>query len=335
MLDLDRLDPLATWLWLAVGQSALWLALGLLLSRRLTGRPYRAHQLLGLTLAAAVLTPGLTGLVALAGWGLFEGPSKAVHFRLVDPPDEPQPWQAPWSAWAAGMWAGASLTLLGTLAASVRRASRLVSRAVPVDDPHLLAMLRAEAQAAGVPAPRLLTLPGLTGPLAWGWSVPAVIVPPGWPTGADAAPILRHELAHLRRRDHWATLLAEVAVVLLPWNPLAWWARRQLALYAEFACDDAVLLGGTPVEDYADALLALAVPPSLGLPAAGYLKRRVRRILLSHEILPAVRGRRWLLAVGGAVLAASVGLALLQARPAPKNDPMRRPLPAQAADRSP
>src|SRR5690348_16495311 len=126
----DRLDPLATWLWLAAGQSVLWLALVLLLSRRLADRPVRAHKLLGLTLAAAMLTPALTGLAALAGWGLFEGPGPAVHFRLVDPPDEPQPWRVPWSVWIAGMWAGASLALLGTLVAAVRRAKRLVDRAV-------------------------------------------------------------------------------------------------------------------------------------------------------------------------------------------------------------
>ena len=212
----DRFDPLATWLWLAAGQSVLWLALGLLLSRRLADRSVRAHKLLGLTLAAAMLTPALTGLVALAGWGLFEGPGPTVHFRLVDPPDEPQPWRVPWSVWIAGMWAGASLALLGTLVAAVRRAKRLVDRAVPVEDSLLLEALRTEAEAAGVPRPQLLKLPGLTSPLAWGWFDPAVIVPPDWPpAGTDPAPILRHELTHLQRRDHRAALLAEAVVALL------------------------------------------------------------------------------------------------------------------------
>src|SRR5262249_44857967 len=162
----------------------------------------------------------------------------------------------------------------------------------------------------------LLKLPGLTGPLAWGWFDPAVIVPPDWPpAGADPTPILRHELTHLRRRDHRAALLADAAVALVAGNPLAWWARVRRAPEAAVSCDDAVLLGGTSAPDYADALLALAVAPTLGLPAAGYLKRRVRRIVQSREVRPAVRCRCWLLVVGGAVLAASVGLALLQARP--------------------
>jgi hypothetical protein len=330
----DRLDPLTGWLWLAALQSTAWLAVGLLLSRRLADRPARAHRLLGLTLAAAVFTPALAGLVALGGWGLFEGPGPAVHFRLVHPADEPQPLRVPWSVWLAGMWAGASLALLGTLFAAVRRAQRLVDRGMSVDGPRLLATLRAEAAAAGVPAPRLLMLPGLVGPVAWSGPHPAVLIPPGWPAaGTDPAPILRHELAHLRRRDHLTALLAEAAVALLAWHPLAWWARQRLALYAEFACDDAVLLGGTPVADYAEALLGLVAPPALGLPAAGHLSWRVRRLVQLDKVRPAVRCRRWLLAVGGVVLAASVGLALLQTRPGPKDDFLRQPLPAKAAAR--
>lgn len=325
---LDHMGPLATWLWLAAFQSTAWLALGLLLSRRLADRPARGHRLLALALAAPIFTPALSGLVALCGWGLFEGPAPAVHFRVVDPADTQPQVPVPWPVWLAGMWAGAALALLGTLAMAVRRAARLVRRAAPASDPALLAALLAEAEAAGVPVPRLLVLPGLTGPAAWGWFGPAVLVPPGWPAaGADAAPVLRHELAHLRRRDHAWALLAEVAVALLAWHPLAWWARRRLSLYAEFACDDAVLLGGTPVEDYADALLSLASPPALGLPAAGHLSCRVRRLVTLHEVHPVGRCRRWLLAVGGVTLTLSVALALLQARPGSKDDPLRQPLP--------
>src|SRR5262249_57310310 len=117
-------------------------------------------KLLGLPWAAAMLTRARRGLVALGGWGLFEGPGQAVHFRLVDPPDEPQPWRVPWSVWIAGMWAGASMALLGTLIAAVRRAKRLVGRAMPVEDPFLLAVLRTEAGATGGPRPRVLNLPG-------------------------------------------------------------------------------------------------------------------------------------------------------------------------------
>jgi beta-lactamase regulating signal transducer with metallopeptidase domain len=79
--------------------------------------------------------------------------------------------------------------------------------------------------------------------------------------------ILCHELAHWRRRDHLAAFLAEILVCVLPWNPLAWWAKTRLSQLAELACDDWVLASGSEGTDYAASLLEL-VPqrgPSLAL----------------------------------------------------------------------
>ena len=53
----------------------------------------------------------------------------------------------------------------------------------------------------------------------------------------DWVAIFCHELAHWRRLDHVASLAGELLVSVLPWNPLAWWARTRLSQFAELACD--------------------------------------------------------------------------------------------------
>jgi beta-lactamase regulating signal transducer with metallopeptidase domain len=50
-------------------------------------------------------------------------------------------------------------------------------------------------------------------------------------------PVLVHELAHLKRHDHWTAWVAILALVVWWWNPLFWFVRRQLRASAEMACD--------------------------------------------------------------------------------------------------
>ena len=68
--------------------------------------------------------------------------------------------------------------------------------------------------------------------------------------------VLQHELAHLRRGDALWSLLAELAVVLLWFHPLAWLALPRFRLDQELACDEHVLRQ-LPQEEtrYARALL--------------------------------------------------------------------------------
>ena len=54
-----------------------------------------------------------------------------------------------------------------------------------------------------------------------------------WPAGLDCRlkgegrrAVLAHELAHLRRRDHWVRRLEMVAAVFHWWNPLFWLAFK-------------------------------------------------------------------------------------------------------------
>jgi beta-lactamase regulating signal transducer with metallopeptidase domain len=132
------------------------------------------------------------------------------------------------------------------------------------------------------------------------------------------------------RRDHWSALFAELAVALLPWQPLAWVARRRLALYCEFAADDWALAAGRSAPDYAVALLALGVSPARPvqpglLGAGGFLKIRLRRILRARRAIYPRLGRSWAVAAVGLTVLLAMGLALAQDRPGRPDSYLTKP----------
>ena len=105
--------------------------------------------------------------------------------------------------------------------------------------------------------------------------------------------LLVHELAHLRRRDHWVRLLEAVVTALYWWHPAVWWARRELH-ESEERCCDAWVVGTLPgvARSYASALLATVdflseVPSPLPVGASGlgrgghfqHLRRRLTLIM--------------------------------------------------------
>lgn len=75
----------------------------------------------------------------------------------------------------------------------------------------------------------------------------------------QTAMVLAHELAHLRRRDHWVRALELVVSVLYWWNPLVWSVRRQLHAVEEQCCDAWVAWAYPDrTHDYAQSLLKAA-----------------------------------------------------------------------------
>ena len=129
--------------------------------------------------------------------------------------------------------------------------------------------------------------------------------------------ILAHELAHVRRRDHLVRWLEWLACAVFWWNPVAWWARRQLRIAEESCCDRLALDAGSSGPGiYANALLRVVANasqspgfrPPLPASAAGgvgrsqVLERRLRMIISTDTRSPAPRRLRF--ATWGAVLCA-------------------------------
>ncbi len=84
--------------------------------------------------------------------------------------------------------------------------------------------------------------------------------------------VLAHELAHVRRRDHYVRWIEWLACSAFWWNPVAWWARRELRAAEEASCD---ALGAAAIEStpraYARSLVGvlevMSTPPTLPTPA--------------------------------------------------------------------
>ena len=75
--------------------------------------------------------------------------------------------------------------------------------------------------------------------------------------------VLDHELAHVRRRDHWIAWLELAAAVVWWWNPVLWFIRRQLRETREMACDALALADAADARhEYARLLLEMTTGQS-------------------------------------------------------------------------
>jgi beta-lactamase regulating signal transducer with metallopeptidase domain len=147
-------------------------------------------------------------------------------------------------------------------------------------------------QRLGVAVPELLTIPELGSPLIWCLGRPRILLPAllvktlsieRWRT------ILTHELAHLRRGDHWVRRLELAAGLFWWWNPVYWLVRARLDAEAELACD-AWVVRALPKDrfTYAECLLDIGATlsqsrrpvPTLSVTGSGRLfERRLSMIL--------------------------------------------------------
>jgi len=169
--------------------------------------------------------------------------------------------QTDWQLVAFGIWAiGTGLLLfqrgLGSLRLRLLRKSspRLVDlRAKTICD-GVLAELGIDRAVEVRTSTRTLV------PMTWGTRHPVLLLPIealDWSDERiDAA--IRHEAAHIARRDYFTNFGAQVACAFYWPNPLVWMALRSLHIAQEQAADDFVIRAGTVPERYAYQLLDLA-----------------------------------------------------------------------------
>ncbi len=135
--------------------------------------------------------------------------------------------------------------------------------------------------------------------------------------------MLAHELAHVRRRDHLVRWLEWLACSAFWWNPVAWWARRELRTTEEASCDalGAATLGCAP-RDYAKSLLRvvelLSRPPTPPVPAFASgvasgrshqaLERRIRMLVSERSL---AQSPRWLRRRGAAAAVCMLPLGMV------------------------
>ncbi|MDB5293033.1 MAG: antirepressor regulating drug resistance protein [Phycisphaerales bacterium] len=178
-------------------------------------------------------------------------PAAHVPFRV--------PWRLVWPA-LAGVWVIGSLVCLVVTSVRIVRFGKVLRFAVPAPM-SLQQQARMLARRLGLGnCPTVWLVPGAMCPMLWAGGTRArVLVPRGlWEILDDAQrdTLLLHELAHLRRRDHWVRWIELVATMLYWWHPGCWWARQGLR-EAEEQCCDAWVLWAQPgaFRSYATALL--------------------------------------------------------------------------------
>jgi hypothetical protein len=182
-------------------------------------------------------------------------------------------------------------------------------------------------------------------PMTWGLQRPVVLLPASavrWPL-AQRRSVLLHELAHVRRRDAAALLVAHAACILHWFDPLVWLAARRLRDEAELACDDLVLLAGSRPSLYAGHLLEVARALRAALPSPALTLPMARRARLSTRIAAILDEARErgpartpvLAATGVAALALVLPLAAATPRAAVREAPSRTPTLALASSPGP
>ena len=172
-------------------------------------------------------------------------------------------------------------------------------------------------------------------PVAVGILRPRVILPAGWRMWdrQTRKAILAHEFAHVRRHDTLVSGLAQLVTCLFWFQPLAWWAARNVAQLAESACDAVALERVDDAAGYSRILLAFAADvqraghhvtlPGLAMAAGSGMEHRVNQVFeLSNGRLRRMPRAGALLALMGLpVLAVAATLELAErtsdARPAP------------------
>jgi len=198
------------------------------------------------------------------------------------------------------IWGLLLVTALGIVALAgwrFGRFGRLLACARPAP-PSLADRSSALAARLGLRrAPPVLLVPGRFPPMLWpAWGGPRLLLPERLAAelhGDELDTLLAHELAHVRRRDHWVRLVEIAATALFWWYPVTWWARRALRRAEERCCDEWVLrLLPDSAEAYANGLLKSltfvsesSVPAmASGLGPVGDLEARLKEILMTHPV---------------------------------------------------
>ena len=243
----------------------------------------------------------------------------------------------PVEAWLAlSLFAGVAL-LVARAVAGAFQLSMWARRARAVHDAGWLSLVQRLANGMGIARPvTLLRSDRACVPMTWGVVYPRVLLPAdadAW-TADRRTIVLLHELAHVKRLDAFTQFVAQVSVAAFWFNPIVWFAARQMRLEREHACDDFVLDAGARASDYAQDLLQIARSlVTSGAPAAAALAM-ARRTELEGRLLailnPRVNrrpaSRKRILSSSLGVIALAIPLAAL--RPVPRMpDPVSKPTP--------
>ncbi len=239
------------------------------------------------------------------------------------------------------VWLVVAAALLGwTLVRALRfrRWLARTSRPAPRELRHEVAEIGRRLSLARLP--EVHTTAARVSPMVcWTGGTPRLVIPSFLLTTLnqqELCSVLAHELAHVRRRDYMVRWIEWLACSALWWNPVAWWARRELRAAEEASCDalGVAALGSTP-RTFAKSLLrvveVMSTPPTRPAPAFASgatsgrdpqaLERRLR-VLISGK--STAQTPRWIRAAGAAAMVCLLPLGLVYCGTADLSTPTLR-----------
>jgi TonB family protein len=204
-----------------------------------------------------------------------------------------------WPAIVSTLWILGMAWLLGRFAAGLARLLHIANSARSYGESNILVS------------------DAVTTPMTWGVIGPVILIPAyalDW--SADQRDLMiRHEQAHVHRRDWMWQAFAQVMCAIFWFHPLVWLAAARLRLEAELAADDLVLMSGVEATQYAGELVNVARRlhgrmhlEAVAMVRGGSLKSRIAAILDSTR--RRVRTGRWEKATI-VMVSASLALALI------------------------
>ena len=230
------------------------------------------------------------------------------------------------AGWVALAWGAVAALSLARLVFGMWRVARCARRRTELDG----ACVARAAGKLGLRRPVRVVLSGeVKVPMTAGFFSSVVILPAhaaNW-SSERLELVLLHELAHVKRRDCLAVMVAEIAVASWWFHPLAWLARRSIRRDAELAADDLVLRTGARPSVYAEHLLSIVrslrdsdrFEPAMAMGRSSDLDGRLRALLELRRRGPS---SPW----GRGIAAALVGLSLTLAAVWPTHAAQPRPV---------
>ena len=281
-----------------------------------TERPHLAH-LLWLLVFVKLMTPPIVTIPVIAiptqPDVLIEDHSAAIA-QMSESSVDASPLARTWSvmldhgrAWLPPIWLMGCVFVSIWSLVRVCRFSRLLAEESEVGKEELqIAAAKIACQLELKTVPTIYTTSARLSPMVWwiGGNV-RIVIPAAVLDKMDAQQwqwILAHELAHVRRRDYLVRWLEWVACACFWWNPVVWWAQRNLRAAEEICCDALVMSCLKPKpHSYANSLLTAVEflacpairPPAMAseINSGGFLERRFKMIVSET---PNRSSSRWL-----------------------------------------
>lgn len=198
-----------------------------------------------------------------------------------------------------------------------RFSKRVMENSIPIPEDMPATLISSRKATLGVNDDvKLMLNHKITSPMLVGLRRPMILLPASSISETDLKLVLTHELMHLKRKDLWVKMLALIAGTLHWFNPFVHVLRKDVSIWAELSCDEALASEMSHEErrHYGEAILNTLDNHS-GMNTAFYSplcesKKHIKRRLIRMLNVKKTKKSIMVLAVATILAIGGIGLAL-------------------------